>query len=441
MSASLPLLLSGSPYLSYSYAYPHKSAYRPLNAPISLKEAWQDEDKRAMFLYAHIPFCEMRCGFCNLFTMAKPQEELQRQYVETLRRQATLTREALGQDARFVRVALGGGTPSLLTTENLEHVLDTLEHTMGADLKALPFSVEVSPETITQEKLDLLKARGVTRLSIGVQSFIESETQGARRPQKPELLERALTMIDAQDFEIFNLDLIYGLLHQDAESWRYSLDRAMEYSPEEIFLYPLYVRPLTGLGNSSKSWDDERIALYRQGRDTLLERGYEQLSMRLFRRQGLKDVAAPVYCCQNDGMIGLGVGARSYTRSLHYSSDYAVGRRKVVSIIEEFVSRDDTRLSHIDYGFKLDLDEQRRRFTIMSLLNAEGLNQDLYQARFGSSYWEDMPQLKELVELGLATTNAQTLTLTPSGLERSDTLGPWLYSDAVTALSQEYELE
>lgn len=438
---SLPTLLSGSPYLSYSYSYPHKSAYRPLGTSKSLKEVWSNEDKSALFLYAHIPFCEMRCGFCNLFTMAKPQAQLQQEYVQTLRTQANLTREALGPEARFARVALGGGTPSLLDDDQIAHVLDTFEQVMGADLKALPFSVEVSPETTTASKMALLKERGVDRLSIGVQSFIEEETQGARRPQKPEVLERALTLIKDQGFRLFNLDLIYGLLHQTPKSWQYSLERAVGYEPEEIFLYPLYVRPLTGLGNSSKSWDDERLALYRQGRDYLLSMGYEQFSMRLFRRAGLDEVPAPVYCCQNDGMVGLGVGARSYTQGLHYSSDYAVGRRKVISIIEDYVARTPETLSMVNYGFELDDHEQRRRFAIISLLNRDGLDLDLYKRRFGTDLFEDIPELKELMPSKLASIEADTLRLNDMGMERSDMLGPWLYTPLVQGLSEEYELE
>lgn len=438
---SLPTLLSGSPYLSYSYSYPHKSAYRPLATPRPLQEVWANEDKRALFLYAHIPFCEMRCGFCNLFTMAKPQAQLQQEYVQTLRAQAIVTREALGPDARFVRVALGGGTPSLLDDEQLAHVLDTFEQVMGADLQALPFSVEVSPETTTSSKMALLKARGVDRLSIGVQSFIEEETQGARRPQKPEVLAQALKLIKNTGFRLFNLDLIYGLLHQTPKSWQYSLERAVDYGPEEIFLYPLYVRPLTGLGNSSKSWDDERLALYRQGRDYLRAQGYEQLSMRLFRKAGLDEVPAPVYCCQNDGMVGLGVGARSYTQGLHYSSDYAVGRRKVISIIEDYISRKPETLSMVNYGFTLDKHEQRRRFTIISLLNSEGLSLSLYKSRFGTDVFDDIPELAELMPLKLASVEDDTLRLSELGMERSDMLGPWLYTPYVQGLSEEYELE
>lgn len=106
------------PYRSYVYAYPHKTAYRPLPGPVpSLAALWRDEPKDALSLYAHIPFCEVRCGFCNLFTRIGAPDELTTRYLDALDRQAATVREALGDEApvRFATAAFGGGTPTFLT--------------------------------------------------------------------------------------------------------------------------------------------------------------------------------------------------------------------------------------------------------------------------------------------------------------------------------------
>ena len=214
----------------------------------------------------------------------------------------------------------------------------------------------------------------------------------------------------------------------------------MRYEPEEVFLYPLYVRPLTSLDRSSRQWDDERMALYEQGRDFLLDQGYTQLSMRLFRRS-LEGAAGPVYRCQADGMVGLGAGARSYTRRLHYSPEYAVGRRQVVSLIEDFVARPDARFAQAEYGFELGADEQRRRWITLSGLSHEGLDPAAYHAHFGTMLSEDVPWLDALVTHELATIDGDGIwRLTPRGLAHSDVIGPWLDSPRVRALKQEYEL-
>ena len=101
--------IRATPYTAYAYSYPHKTAYRPLEPSVSIEQAWKFENKEALFLYIHIPFCEMRCGFCNLFTTAHPGDELQSLYMTALERQALVVKSCLG-DARFARLAVGGGT-------------------------------------------------------------------------------------------------------------------------------------------------------------------------------------------------------------------------------------------------------------------------------------------------------------------------------------------
>lgn len=101
------------PYLSYVYAYPHKTAYRPLAGRPALRELWAAERKDALSLYLHIPFCEVRCGFCNLFTRIGAPDELTTRYLDALDRQATAVREALGDEepVRFAAAAFGGVRP------------------------------------------------------------------------------------------------------------------------------------------------------------------------------------------------------------------------------------------------------------------------------------------------------------------------------------------
>ena len=114
MLPTLSERLSDDPFQGYAYAYPHKTAYRHFPQPIPLKSIWQDEPRDALFLYAHLPFCEMRCGFCNLFTTTNPAVGLVPHYLTALEIQLSSTVEALG-DHRFARGAIGGGTPTFIS--------------------------------------------------------------------------------------------------------------------------------------------------------------------------------------------------------------------------------------------------------------------------------------------------------------------------------------
>lgn len=436
------------PYESYVYAYPHKTAYRPLADRPALRDLWAGERKDALSLYLHIPFCEVRCGFCNLFTRIGAPDELTTRYLDALDRQATAVADALHAGAatgvRFAAAAFGGGTPTFLDAGELERLCDIAEKRLGADLRAVPLSVETSPSTATADRLSVLAERGATRLSIGVQSFVEEEAKSAVRPQRRSDVEAALGRIRDARIPVLNIDLIYGIDGQTSESWRLSLDAALAWRPEELYLYPLYARPLTPLGRrahpSEAGWDAQRLDLYRRGRDHLLARGYEQVSMRMFRRSGAPREGADDYACQTDGMIGLGCGARSYTSDLHYSFDYAVGMREIRSIIDAYTTTED--FSRAEVGRAVDMDEARRRHLLQSLLQAEGMVVDGYRERFGSGPADDFPaELDRFADLGWLDTDAGSglLRLSPEGLAHSDALGPALFSPAVRAAMASYE--
>ncbi|MBT2487960.1 STM4012 family radical SAM protein [Streptomyces sp. ISL-96] len=435
------------PYQSYVYAYPHKTAYRELKSRPALRDLWATEPKNALSLYLHIPFCEVRCGFCNLFTRIGAPDELTGRYLDALDRQATAVREALGDDGvSFAAAAFGGGTPTFLEPDELERLCDIAEKRMGADLSAVPLSVEASPATATPDRLAVLADRGTTRLSLGVQSFVDSEARAAVRPQRRADVETALAAGRDARIPVLNIDLIYGIEGQTPATWRVSLDAALAWRPEELYLYPLYVRPLTGLGRlgaeADAAWDTQRLRLYRQGRDHLLAHGYEQVSMRMFRRTDAPKQAADDYACQTDGMIGLGCGARSYTSALHYSFDYAVDMREIRTIIDAYTATED--FSRAQVGRYVDADEARRRHLLQSLLQAEGMPLAGYRERFGTDPAADFPaELDRFAARGWLDDSAPKglLRLSPEGLAHSDALGPELLSDSVRAAMAAYELK
>jgi coproporphyrinogen III oxidase-like Fe-S oxidoreductase len=462
--------LDGSRYQSYLYAYPHKTAYRRIEPAIPLGPLWAGEARDALFLYVHVPFCEQRCGFCNLFTQPVPEADRVEAYLATLARQAAVVRRALDEGGAFAiaRAAIGGGTPTLLSAGQLERVLDAMRRLGYA---RAPMSVETSPETALPDRLAALVGGGADRISIGVQSFLDEECRAVNRPQRAADVHRALRAIRDAGPAALNVDLMYGLPGQTEATWRASLEAALAYRPEELYLYPLYVRPLTTLGRKAAraatspagaalpslaapaaadaAEHDRRIALYEQGRELLRAAGYRQISMRMFRLDPAAADAAgaprgaeagPVYCCQDDGMIGLGCGARSYTRGVHYSSEWAVGARSVREIIDRWIARPDAAFAVADHGFVLDETEQRRRWLILSLLGGEGLDRAAYRRRFARDAAADFPELAELVARGLAADSGDALRLTPAGLARADAIGPWLASAEVRRRMAEYEL-
>lgn len=431
-----------NPFVGYAYSYPHKHSYRPFEAAIPLQSLWQEEQKDHLFLYVHVPFCEMRCGFCNLFTVANPKGNAEEEYIQALKTQARMVKEAIGA-SRFARLAVGGGTPTFLELPLLEQLFSMIQNTMQADTQAIPFSFEMSPKTITPEKLNFLQQNGVDRVSIGIQSFVETEQKTLGRPQKNKEVFDALAMIRAVDFKTLNLDLIYGAYGQNADSWLFSLQSAVSYQPEEIFIYPLYTRPLTGIEKMAKNAQDNRFQLYLLAKEYLISQGYEQVSMRMFRLKSMGKITDGVqYCCQEDGMLGLGAGARSYTQQVHYSSEYAVGSKNVKSIIQNYIDKTPVDYAVADYGIQLSNAERKRRYLIKSMLQIAGLDKAQYEAFFKSDVFEDHPKLLQLLEAGLCfIENEAYVKLSSAAIDLSDAIGPWLYSEEIVAKMNEFDLK
>ncbi len=426
-------------FQSYLYSYPHKTAYRNFEEKLDLKELWATEKKHALYLYTHIPFCRMKCSFCNLFTVSHPKEDLVNLYLKKIQLEAEVVRDSLG-DFNFAGYAIGGGTPSHLDISQLEQLFTIYTDTLGVDLKNTPGSFEISPDTINDEKLTFLSQHGVQRLSIGIQSFIEAEARSVGRVQPETVMEPLLEKISSYQFPVFNLDLIYGIPGQTVETWLASLQKAIQFQPTEIFLYPLYVRPLTSLfkKNISIQNQDIRSTLYRIGRDFLQTNGYAQDSMRLFRKQvaGLRESSE--YSCQEDGMIGLGTNARSYTTDVHYSTEYAVSKPNVAAIINDYVAKERADFMTASYGIRLSEDDRKRRYLIKSLLKAQGLDAAHYQGIYGTDVYADFPELQTLLEMKLARESGGRMQLHGEGMAYSDLIGHWFISPAVKQKMQEY---
>src|SRR5262249_7301669 len=145
-----------------------------------------------------------------------------------------------------------------------------------------------SPETVDEEKAGVLRELGFQRVSLGVQSFVPEELRHVNRRFDFALNRGAVETIGRTGFPHFNVDLIYGLPGQTARTWLASLDEAIASPPPSLFLYPLYVRPLTGLDRRpdlpQAPTEPEMGHLYDLAVERLTEAGFRQLSMRQFRR-------------------------------------------------------------------------------------------------------------------------------------------------------------
>ncbi|MBP2655812.1 MAG: putative oxygen-independent coproporphyrogen oxidase [Firmicutes bacterium] len=428
-------------FAGYMYSYPHKTAYRNFARPLDLKELWRTSTSKPLTLYLHIPFCLNKCGYCNLLSttsFGKPQIS---RYVGKMLEEMAAVRVFLELDQRkdriFSSVIVGGGTPTILSDEDLKKLLAGIAGILDINFSKTFFSIETSPRTLTKSKLELLKAYHVDRISMGVQSFNSRELDQSFRRESVSEIETALALLFEQQIPIRNLDLIYGIPTQTKDSWKNSLEKAITYAPDELYLYPLYVREKTKMFDRSQC--DIRLMgeLYELGKEVLAEHNYLQTSMRNFIHRRQTAGLFPEYSCQENEMIGIGCGARSYCGRVHYSRSYAVDEANINAIINEYLA--ETNFTAARYGYRLTDDELKRRYIIKSILKITGLDSAEYYARFQTQPADDFSELAFLVEHGFLEQRNKCLYPTAKGIRYSDAIGQLFVSKEVSAKMAAYQ--
>ena len=430
-------MLFENPYECYLYSYPHKTAYREFPGPVPLREAIAGRKREEAHLYMHLPFCQSRCGYCNLFTTMGTDRD---DYLRALRQHARHWQEAGAAEAfRFLSFAIGGGTPLLLEPPQLQELFDMAREYFRVDSSRIPVSIETAPGQTTPEKLSVLQANKTERVSIGIQSFHAGELKTLNRNHQPETALKALELLKQFNFPVLNIDLIYGIPGQTRKSFLHSLEQALAFLPQEIFLYPLYIRPRTTLEKTGAAHQQDRqqtYNLYLTGRDYLLSHGFTQTSMRRFTTCP-EDRAAPEFSCSEENMISVGCGGRSYIGNLHFSEHYAVEQPACREILKDYINR--KNYSGIHHGFVLPENELKRRFILKNLLYYKGLDASLYSAIYGTLPEEDFPLLADLLANGLCTRDTGHWRLTPAGLSYSDAIGPAFISGEVKQLMLQWK--
>ncbi len=435
---NLKTYINENPYKNYIYSYPHKKAYREFKEEIDLKKLWKNRKTKDLTLYIHIPFCNSKCGYCNLFSTTAVNNEKIIRYVDKLIKEIKAIKEVLQikEEALFKAVIFGGGTPTILGVNLMEKLLKVLANELSIDFKNVFFSIETSPKTMSIEYMDLLKKYNINRISMGIQSFSSCELKEVYRFEDMGSIEKSLDIIFNEDIEIRNLDLIYGIPSQDIESWKDSLLKVISYKPEEIFIYPLYIREKTKLYNNYKRDFNKMMKMYDIGKELLIKNGYIQTSMRNFIRKDMKNKLYPSYSCQESEMIGIGCGARSYISNVHYSRKYAVNQSNIDNIIEAYLKEGNFYFA--TYGSVLSEEEIKRKYILKSILKVSGLDINMYFERFGTYPIDDFKELKELIDGAFLEADNSRLYPTEIGIKYSDAIGCLFISDEVNKKVNEF---
>jgi oxygen-independent coproporphyrinogen III oxidase len=369
-------------------------------------------------LYLHIPFCTIKCTYCAFNTYIH-LDSLIEPFVDALVREIEIVGTSKPNQA-VGTIYIGGGTPSLLTPEQLGRILAAI-HAHFDVIPTAEISMESNPSDIHRDYMASLKRLGINRLSIGMQTANANELALFGRRHDNDAVVRAVSAARWGGFDNLNLDLIYGFPHQTLETWEVTLKQMLALQPEHISLYALGVED----GTAMQAWiangrlpapdDDLAADMYELATDTLEAAGYEQYE--------ISNWAKPGYECRHNLQYwrnlpypGFGPGAHGYADGVRYATLLSPQRyiRAMKAADETYVF---PRTPATDQFNVLDREGEIADTLLMGLrLTQEGISRATFKARFGEDLLDIHGDLVERFEkLGLLYVDEHVVRITRQG--------------------------
>jgi len=379
----------------------------------------------ALSLYVHLPFCNTVCYYCGCNKVITKDRSKSAEYVDYVAREADLVLEHLTGSRTIEQLHFGGGTPTFLSNEELEQLMEVLTKRFPLEERG-EFSVEVDPRTTPPDKVETLGRLGFNRMSVGVQDFNPDVQKSVNRLQSFEMTQETVDAARRSGFKSINLDLIYGLPKQNRETFAETLDKVMVLSPERIALYhyahlPDRFKPQRRINSEDVPSSAEKMKIMLDAIKRLTSAGYQYIGMDHFatasddlakaQRQGRLHRNFQGYTTRPDcDLVGLGVSSISKIGPT-YSQN--------VRTLEEYYDMLKQGMLPTVRGIVLDRDDILRRAVIMALMCHFEVSKEAiettYLIKFDEYFKTEIAALKQFEDEGLAENSPEWVTVTPRG--------------------------
>lgn len=421
-------------YGSYMYnEYPHKSVwsngFNEGDFEAALRDEFVNNPDRPRLLYIHIPFCLKQCLFCICHTIVTDDTARRKHYLNLLFKEIVLLKKFFDQNALnplFEEIHIGGGSPTVLLEEEFDLLIENIKGIV--DLSRLSrFSIEIDPRMVNKERLKYYHAKGINRLSFGVQDFDPFVQKAINRIQPPEAIENLLTSDIRSLFKGVNFDILCGLPGQTEKSFKNTIQEVIRLSPDRLMLMFLTYSPDTKkhqqfLAKYAIPDIYERITFFDDALERLLNSGYLRIGVDHFAKPS-DDLSVAMrnndlhwnslgYGPKEDfDIIGLGLSSSSRFTDSYYTQN--------VYEIQEYESSLQKEVFPVFRSYKLTEDDKIRRDIIHSLRTYLSLDWSRIEKKYGidskSYFRKEKLILNGLAEEGIVEVPENSLVITEAG--------------------------
>ncbi len=355
-------------------------------------------------IYIHIPFCNHICNYCD-FHKSLATDKRKEAYINALIKELQYRKNDL---VNIRTVYIGGGTPLSLSQSLLTKLLDTISQVVNTN-NLLEYSIETNPNNVTAENVDLLLRYGVTRISIGVQTFNPVQLVFLGRDHKLGDVHRSITLLKEKGLHNINIDLMFSLIHQTIEDVQFDIQEFLKLDVPHISYYSLILEERTKLyqlyeqGKISMNSEDTEGMMYNIVMDVLQKNGYRHYEISNFAKPGYESQHNLTYWRSNE-YLGFGSGAHSLYQGKRFY--HQANTTKYIRMMEEG-------------QFESHLEEPHsplHDYLLMGLRLIDGLDLNEIKQRFHVSLLDRFPQLLQHQKDGLIDIQDNRIKLSKTGI-------------------------
>ncbi|MBD5165500.1 oxygen-independent coproporphyrinogen III oxidase [Helicobacter sp.] len=418
-------------FATYSKPGPRYTSYPTaieFNENYTLDSYLQDlrADKSPLSLYVHLPFCRSACYFCGCNVIYTSKEENKAVYLEYLKKELRLLKEAMDTTKSVYQLHFGGGTPTFFNAQELEILIGLLKETFPNFSKNAEIACEIDPRFFEQAQMEVLKEGGFNRLSFGIQDFNEKVQNAIHRIQSFELVKKAIDLARSFGITSINFDLIYGLPYQSLETFKQTLESCLLLDPDRLAIFnyahvPWIKKTMRKIDETTLPQPAEKLRILEWTISYLLQKGYQMIGMDHFAKpddelfksiqKGQLQRNFQGYSTQG-GTQTIGIGLTSIGGGSNY---YAQNYKDLPQYQNAL---DNHRLPFVK-GIQLNFDDKLRKAVIMQLmsnfkLDFNAINQQ-FQIDFKEYFKDALEELKPLSEVGLVMIDEQGIKVSQTG--------------------------